>query len=574
MKRKLISSLALAGTLAFGAQAEEFTGSLYIEDATIAPGGTTRLSIQLENNIEVRGFQLTMTLPQGIKYESWGISDERLSDGLTPADNMGTAGFNNQVLTVAATLNSATIQQPSFSGNAGEIAYIVISADANAAEGSYTIEMTELDVNNPIGTDYDVASTSFTLTVEAPHYAEGYTVEVLPFALNEDKVDGDNLVYIPISMENRTDIKSFGFDLQLPSSFVVADGVYVDGFAFTLTGFKTTIEEPSPDGVISVSATRNRSNKISSGTTDIAELTLYYEPGIVPTGIYPVTIRNITLTDVDDNTYMAAPYTTEIFVGESPKATAADGAVAFHGNYGEAEGFALLKAALPAGTTVDLTETSALAEDVTTLRTDNVFVTAETISYGRTMTNEWGTLCLPFALESTDDFQLYELTGVSESAMTFDKVASAEANTPLAFKTTGGGFAVSVANDGSFDAGFAAANASFSAPAADSWEWNGSYIDETVDVSQMQAYALMSNEFHRITKTLNVKAFRAWLQNNGTPLNAPAIRISEDTEGIRLVEQEDGSAKLIFDLQGRLLSAPSAGQVVVEQGKKRFSINN
>lgn len=90
----------------------------------------------------------------------------------------------------------------------------------------------------------------------------------------------------------------------------------------------------------------------------------------------------------------------------------------------------------------------------------------------------------------------------------------------------------------------------------------------------MQAYALMSNEFHRITKILNVKAFRAWLQNNGTPLNAPAIRISEDTEGIRLVEQEDGSAKLIFDLQGRLLSAPSAGQVVVEQGKKRFSINN
>ena len=573
MKRKLITSALLVGVIAFSAQAEDFTGSLYIEDATIAPGGTATLSLQLTNNIPIASFQFEMTLPEGITVTDAALSEDRLPEGSTPSDKMDKATQNGNVFGWFCTLSYG--QLPSFAGTSGEIATLTIEAGATVAEGTYTVTLTKIDVANASGsTDYDVEESSFTLTVEAPHYAEGYTVEVLPFALNEDKVDGDNLVYIPISMENRTDIKSFGFDLQLPSSFVVADGVYVDGFAFTLTGFKTTIEEPSPDGVISVSATRNRSNKISSGTTDIAELTLYYEPGIVPTGIYPVTIRNITLTDVDDNTYMAAPYTTEIFVGESPKATAADGAVAFHGNYGEAEGFALLKAALPAGTTVDLTETSALAEDVTTLMTDNVFVTAETISYGRTMTNEWGTLYLPFALESTDDFQLYELTGVSESAMTFDKVASAEANTPLAFKVTGGGFAVSVANDGSFDAGFAAANASLTAPAADSWEWNGSYIDETVDVSQMQAYALMSNEFHRITKTLNVKAFRAWLQNNGTPLNAPAIRISEDTEGIRLVEQEDGSAKLIFDLQGRLLSAPSAGQVVVEQGKKRFSINN
>lgn len=449
MKRKLITSALLVGVIAFGAQAEDFTGSLYIEDATVAPGGTATLSLQLTNNIPIASFQFEMTLPEGITVTDAALSEDRLPEGSTPSDKMDKATQNGNVFGWFCTLSYG--QLPSFAGTSGEIATLTIEAGATVAEGTYTVTLTKIDVANASGsTDYDVEESSFTLTVEAPHYAEGYTVEVLPFALNEDKVDGDNLVYIPISMENRTDIKSFGFDLQLPSSFVVADGVYVDGFAFTLTGFKTTIEEPSPDGVISVSATRNRSNKISSGTTDIAELTLYYEPGIVPTGIYPVTIRNITLTDVDDNTYMAAPYTTEIFVGESPKATAADGAVAFHGNYGEAEGFALLKAALPAGTTVDLTGTTALAEDVTTLRTDNVFVTAEIISYGRTMTNEWGTLCLPFALESTDDFQLYELTGVSESAMTFDKVASAEANTPLAFKVTGGGFAVSVANDGSF----------------------------------------------------------------------------------------------------------------------------
>jgi hypothetical protein len=68
----------------------------------------------------------------------------------------------------------------------------------------------------------------------------------------------------------------------------------------------------------------------------------------------------------------------------------------------------------------------------------------------------------------------------------------------------------------------------------------------------MQAYGLMNNEFHRFTKSLTAGAFRAWLQNNGAPMNA-TIRIEESTEGISIIEQEDGSVKLIFDMQGRPL---------------------
>ena len=54
MKKKLISSIVLAGMIAFGAQADDFAGSIYIKDAIITPGGTTRLSVQLTNDVEIR----------------------------------------------------------------------------------------------------------------------------------------------------------------------------------------------------------------------------------------------------------------------------------------------------------------------------------------------------------------------------------------------------------------------------------------------------------------------------------------------------------------------------------------
>jgi hypothetical protein len=259
-------------------------------------------------------------------------------------------------------------------------------------------------------------------------------------------------------------------------------------------------------------------------------------------------------------------------VGNSPKATVTDGVAAFHGNYGGATEFALLKAALPTGATIDLTEVSAMAEDATALKTDNVIVTADAVAYGRTVSYEWGTLCLPFAVVSDDNIQLYEMSGASSTALSFEKVASAAANTPLVFKATGG-FLIKIPNDGSFDLDFAVANPKVSiTPSVTNWVVNGSFIDESIDVSSLQAYALSNDQFHRATSTINVKAFRAWFRNNGAAMGA-AIRIQEGTDGIDFVEQEDGSVKLIYDMQGRLLKNGEQQQMYIENGKKVISIN-
>jgi len=557
MKRKMISSFVLAGIVAFGAQAEDFTGSIYINDATIAPGGKATLSVQLENNIDVAGFQFDMKLPEGIRYSNWGLSEGRLPSGATTEDCAKSQSFVNQVFKGAMALSFG--EGAAYTGTSGEVAVITIEADESVAEGTYTIELENVVVGFPSNANVRIAGTSFTLTVGAISYDEGYKVEILPFALTDEST-------FPFLIANETNINAFEFDVVLPAS--ILSELY-DGITFDLSRFDTDAQ--NNNGTIHVTASSTRRTIAAGSGTTCATLKLYYEEGLVETGVYSILIKNITMTDEGGNSYMAAPYMTEIFVGNSPKATVTDGVAAFHGNYGGATEFALLKAALPTGATIDLTEVSAMAEDATALQTDNVIVTADAVAYGRTVSYEWGTLCLPFAVESDDNIQLYEMSGASSTALSFEKVASAAANTPLVFKATGG-FSIKTTNDGSFDVNFSAANPSVQiTPSVTNWVVNGSFIDESVDVSGMQAYALNGDVFHRATSKINVKAFRAWFQNNGAAMGA-AIRIQEGTDGIDFVEQEDGSVKLIYDMQGRSLKNGEQQQMYIENGKKVISI--
>lgn len=555
----MISSLVLAGIVAFGAQAEDFTGSIYIKDATIAPGGKTTLSVQLENNIDVSGFQFDMKLPEGISYSNWGLSEERLPSGATTEDCAKSQSFVNQMFKGAMALSFG--EGAAYTGISGEVAVITIEADETVAEGTYTIELENVVVGFPSNANVRIAGTSFTLTVRAISYDEGYKVEILPFSLTDEST-------FPFLIDNETNLNAFEFDVVLPPS--ILSELY-DGITFDLSRFDTDAQ--NNNGTIHVTASSTRRTIAAGSGTTCATLKLYYEEGLVETGVYPILIKNIIMTDEGGNTYMAAPYTTEIFVGESPKATVTDGVAAFHGNYGGATEYALLKAALPTGATIDLTEVSAMAEDATTLQTDNVIVTADAVAYGRTLANEWGTLCLPFPVETDDNIQLYEMSGASSDALSFEKVASAAANTPVVFKAAGEGFTIKTTNDGSFEVGFAAANPTVKiTPIVDSWVINGSFIEEPVNTSGMQAYALSGGQFIRATSKINVKAFRAWFQNNGAPLEA-AIRIQEGTDGIDFVEQEDGSVKLIYDMQGRLLKNGENQQMYIENGKKVISIN-
>ena len=166
MKRTIISSLILSVVLAFSAGAEDFGGNLYVEDVTIAPGEAAVLSIQLDNNIDVSGFQFQMMLPIGIAYQSWSVSEDRLPVGASAKDLLSFQRFNNRKLTLAGVLNRGAAD--SFTKAQGEIATVTIVASPNIPLGTYLVELRGIDICDTMGNDYDVPSTTFTLTVGEP----------------------------------------------------------------------------------------------------------------------------------------------------------------------------------------------------------------------------------------------------------------------------------------------------------------------------------------------------------------------------------------------------------------------
>lgn len=572
MSKKLFLSTLFLG-LGLIANAEDTDVSKYENvvfpvSTTGIAGSTVTLSVEMNNTVNAVSFQFDVFLPEGftIPLDDWGQYQIVVSESrTTSARHKIQSAFipSDGCIRVICSSNPPV----TFVGNSGEVCTIQLNVGDDVAEGEYPIIFKNIEVGDEASVAHLVDQVEATLTIEAaapPTYDEGYAVKVLPFAYTADN-EGFEAYFL---MDNLTEMADMEFDVVVPSVFNV-EGLY--GFDNIFSTRQYSLEDNiSSGGTAHVSLT-HKSKTIEDGSDNEIVLFWISYSNDIPEGVYPITIKNIKLTDVDGDTYMAAPYTTEIFVGDAPKATVADGVAAFHGDYGETEGFELLKAALPEGATVDLTEVSDFAEDPAGFRTDNVIVTAETISYGRAMSNEWGSLCLPFAVESSYNLQLYELKSASSSAMTFDPVASVEANTPVIFKASGDGFTVKAANDG-FDTGFAAAMPKPSIEAITDWVLNGSYSEETIDVSGMQAYGLMNNEFHRFTKTLTAGAFRAWLQNNGEPMNA-TIRIEDSTEGISIIEQEDGSVKLIFDMQGRQLKENVGQQMIIENGQKVVRYN-
>lgn len=166
----MFSSLMLTGMLIFSSNAADFGGKFYVEDAVINPGETTVLSIQLDNDIEVSGFQFQMLLPMGIAYQGWNINEERLPVGASAKDLLSMQRFNNCKLTLVGALNCGATA--SFTKAQGELAKITIVASPNIPLGTYLVELRSIDICDSMGNDYIVPSTTFTLTVGEPSAIE------------------------------------------------------------------------------------------------------------------------------------------------------------------------------------------------------------------------------------------------------------------------------------------------------------------------------------------------------------------------------------------------------------------
>jgi hypothetical protein len=191
-------------------------------------------------------------------------------------------------------------------------------------------------------------------------------------------------------------------------------------------------------------------------------------------------------------------------------------------------------------------------------------------SYHRAFKNNWGTLCLPFAItKKYPGVKFYQLGAVDtgNKVLTFEETASVEAGQPVVYKAEDG-------VDLNFTEVDVAVSATTSTVIKDDWTLNGTFkaLNE-YNPSSGLLYFIASNQFWQGEDT-NIAAYRAYYTTtvdlgDVNPKAPYRISIGEEGQDIKLVESKDGTVKLYYDLQGRRLGEAQKG-LVIENGKLIF----
>ena len=204
--------------------------------------------------------------------------------------------------------------------------------------------------------------------------------------------------------------------------------------------------------------------------------------------------------------------------------------------------------------------------------------TANAVSYGRTMTNQWGTLCLPFEIKS-DQYatcKFYELKEVKETEIVLTEVTgNIPAGTPVLVRRT------TESTDISLNATDAAVT---TAPTAGSTADGLSLVGRFTASEALSAdsYIISNNKFWRVSNLtpkegvtdVKVGPFRAYLQSNGVQ-NVRMMSLSigdDDTTAIDVLNAADEGEAEIYDLNGHRLQGLQKGMNIVKRGNKTTKV--
>ena len=218
---------------------------------------------------------------------------------------------------------------------------------------------------------------------------------------------------------------------------------------------------------------------------------------------------------------------------------------------------------LPTGIDKQEKKTVSLSDD--SYISDQTTGTADAISYTRQMSNDWGTLVLPYSLTLTGDepYRLYAISAVSEDELVLKQLnGEVAAGTPCVVKRKGSEAELT------FDANKAALNMAINDQPMDGMKFSGTYWTKDVD----NGYIIAKDCFWNVEKlkgvgsvtAVKVGPFRAWL--DGTSANAPAqlsMRIDGSTTGIDAIDALNDAEAEYYDLSGKRLDEPQKGVNIV-----------
>ena len=201
---------------------------------------------------------------------------------------------------------------------------------------------------------------------------------------------------------------------------------------------------------------------------------------------------------------------------------------------------------------------------------DKASFTVDAISYTRQMSNDWGTLVLPYSLTLTGDepYRLYAISAVSENELVLKQLEGVvAAGTPC----------VVHCNNKETELSFEAINADINTGINDSpvgdMTFSGTYWAKEVTKGYVIAKdcfwnvaELMKNKPEAV-KGAKVGPFRAWLDGNAASGPARlAMRIDGSTTGINTPDALDAlndAEAEYYDLSGKRLDEPQKGVNIV-----------
>ena len=188
-------------------------------------------------------------------------------------------------------------------------------------------------------------------------------------------------------------------------------------------------------------------------------------------------------------------------------------------------------------------------------------ITATTASYSRSISNKFGTICLPYAVNSNENVQYYTLDRKEGSTLYLTKQDDIEAGVPAVFENLSDGTTLNIT----------ATNATIkgSVPAADATlKLIGTFNEVVITDAEELAkdYYISGGKFRQATSSLTVKPFRAYFTttsgNNVKMFNLSVLE--EEETAIDNIQCSMLNAQSIYDANGMKQTSLRKGLNIVK----------
>lgn len=183
--------------------------------------------------------------------------------------------------------------------------------------------------------------------------------------------------------------------------------------------------------------------------------------------------------------------------------------------------------------------------------------TATAATYTRSMSNKYGTVCLPYAVASTDAVKYYTIESLAANELTLKAEATLSAGTPAIVEMVSGSSITATGSGALAEAG---------AP-TDNLKLIGTYEAKTIlasDYAGKGIYAISNNQFVQATNSINLPAFRAFFTAASAESNIRLVFDDDATAIDALSGEGDVTIEGIYSLDGAEMPSLQKGINVVK----------